>query len=179
MSTGRPRRDAYADPGSDPAPEWRQPTALTGLHYTGATPAPLPVTQHPDTPLPRRAHPADAGLDLHAAVDIHLPVGAHRMVPTGTRMALAPGTVGLVCPRSGLAARHGVTVLNAPGVVDAGYRGEVKVLLVNLGSEPHRVQAGDRVAQLVIVPMLAPPVSVVDTLPGGDRGAAGFGSTGR
>jgi len=135
---------------------------------------------HPDAELPARAHAGDAGLDLCAVEDVELPPGGRAAVPTGVAVAIAPGWAGLVVPRSGLARRHGVTVANAPGLIDAGYRGEVQVLLVNLSDAPHRVAPGDRVAQLVLVPVATCAAAWADELPSSDgRGAGGFGSTGR
>lgn len=128
---------------------------------------------------PQRAHADDAGLDLASAEEVLLEPGARALVDTGMAIALPPGTVGLVCPRSGLAARHGVTVLNGPGVVDAGYRGPVKVTLLNTDPEQAvRIHPGDRIAQLVIVPFLAPVLREVEDLEATDRAEAGFGSTG-
>ena len=130
--------------------------------------------------LPARAHPGDAGLDLRALEPVTLAPGARARVPTGLAVELAPGTAGLVLPRSGLAARHGVTVVNAPGLIDAGYRGEVSVLLLNTDREqPFTAAAGDRIAQLVVVAL--PAVEVVEhdrELTATARGAGGFGSTG-
>lgn len=135
---------------------------------------------HPDAVLPARAHPGDAGLDLCAVEGVELPPAARAAVPTGVAVAIAPGWAGLVVPRSGLARRHGVTVANAPGLIDAGYRGEVQVLLVNLSDAPHLVAPGDRVAQLVLVPVATCAAEWADELPSSDgRGAGGFGSTGR
>lgn len=130
-------------------------------------------------PMPHRAHADDAGLDLTSAADLEISPGGRATVPAGLALALPPGTVGLVCPRSGLAARHGVTVLNGPGIVDAGYRGPVKVVLHNTDPE-HTVTIarGDRIAQLVIVPFLAPVLESVAELEDTDRAAAGFGSSG-
>jgi dUTP pyrophosphatase len=109
-----------------------------------------------------------------------VPPGGRVDVPTGLAVAIPPGFAGLVVPRSGLARRAGVTVANAPGLIDSGYRGELLVVLVNHGPEPHRVAVGDRVAQLVLTPVGLPAARLVDALPGGDgRGAGGFGSTGR
>ncbi len=99
-------------------------------------------------------------------------------MPTGVAIAIPDGHAGLVVPRSGLADRHGLSVVNAPGLVDAGYRGEIRVILVNLGAEPIRIQRGDRIAQLVVVPVAAVEFDVVDELPGSARGEGGFGSTG-
>jgi dUTP pyrophosphatase len=133
-------------------------------------------------PLPAYQSALAAGLDLYAAVAADAPViiapGCWTAIPTGIALALPPGTEGQVRPRSGLAARHGVTVLNAPGTVDADYRGEVQVLLINHGREPFTVERGARVAQLVVAPVTA--VRLVETvaLEATGRGAAGFGSTG-
>ena len=103
------------------------------------------------------------------------------MVPTGIAIALPPGVAGLVLPRSGLAARHGIGVVNGPGLIDPNYRGEVNVILVNLGSERFEAAAGDRIAQLLLVPFASPAVELADELPpsGDDRGTGGFGSSGR
>jgi dUTP pyrophosphatase len=133
----------------------------------------------PTLPLPTYARPGDAGLDLHAAVAVTLAPGARALVPTGFAIAIPPGYAGFVLPRSGLALRHGVTVLNAPGLIDAGYRGEVKVLLVNL--DPHaevKIERGERVAQLVIQRVEDATLAEVAELPASERGAGGFGSTG-
>jgi dUTP pyrophosphatase len=133
----------------------------------------------PDVPLPRYAHPGDAGADLVAAVDVRLEPGERALVPTGIALALEDGYVGLVHPRSGLAARHGVTVLNAPGTVDAGYRGEVSVLLVNLdASTPVQLRRGDRIAQLVVQRVERVRFVEVARLPASARGTGGYGSTG-
>lgn len=129
--------------------------------------------------LPARAHPGDAGLDLVASEPAHLEPGARAGVPIGVAVAIPAEHAGLVVPRSGLARRHGVTVANAPGLIDAGYRGELVVLLVNLGAEPYAVAAGDRIAQLVVVPVaMAPVVEVAELPPSDGRGEGGFGSTG-
>ena len=129
--------------------------------------------------LPARAHPGDAGLDLVALAGCDLEPGARAAVPTGIAVAIPEGFAGLVVPRSGLARRHGVTVTNAPGLIDAGYRGGIDVLLVNLGHVAHRVEPGDRIAQLVIIPVALSAVVEVDALPPSDgRGEGGFGSTG-
>lgn len=134
----------------------------------------LPYTGNP----PTRAHKDDAGLDLTANENTVIPSKGWRLVPTGTKTAIPKGQAGLVCPRSGLAAKHGITVLNAPGIVDAGYRGDVGVVLINHGPKPFEVQAGDRIAQLLIMPYtnLTPVGRPLDTT---DRGTAGFGSTGK
>jgi len=129
-------------------------------------------------PLPAYAHEGDAGLDLYAAEAVVLAPGARALVPTGLAVAIPPGYAGFVVPRSGLALRHGVTVLNAPGLIDAGYRGEVKVLLVNHDREPAAFARGERIAQLVIQPAARARLEIVDHLPISERGAGGFGSTG-
>jgi dUTP pyrophosphatase len=133
-------------------------------------------------PLPAYQSPLASGLDLHAAVDANAPVaiapGAWAAIPTGIALALPPGTEAQVRPRSGLAARHGVTVLNAPGTVDADFRGEVKVLLVNHGREAFVVERGARIAQLVIAPVSRAMLIETDELDDTARGSGGFGSTG-
>ena len=131
-----------------------------------------------ELPTPVRAHAGDAGVDLYARRGGTLEPGAWDMVPTGVAVAIPDGFAGLVTPRSGLAARHGISVLNSPGVVDAGYRGEVRVILVNLGEEPFSFTRGDRIAQMVVVPVAAVTFDVVDELPDSARGEGGFGSTG-
>jgi dUTP pyrophosphatase len=122
-----------------------------------------------------------AGLDLAAwlSTPVTIAPGASALVPTGLAMAIPPGWEGQVRPRSGLAAKHAITCLNAPGTIDADYRGEVKVLLVNHGREPFTVQHGERIAQLVIAPVAQAELEIVDALPATDRGEGGFGSTGR
>ena len=133
----------------------------------------------PDLPLPSYAHPGDAGADLVTGVDVRLEPGERALVPTGVAIALPDGYVGLVHPRSGLAARFGVSIVNAPGTVDAGYRGEVKVLLVNLDpAEPVRLSRGDRIAQLVVQRVEKVRFVEVERLPGSARGDGGYGSTG-
>ncbi|MHA6511906.1 dUTP diphosphatase [Tessaracoccus sp. Z1128] len=129
--------------------------------------------------VPAYAHPGDAGADLRAAHDVTLSPGERALVGTGVAVALPAGCVGLVTPRSGLAARHGLSIVNSPGIIDSGYRGEIKVSLINLDpAEPVRLAAGDRIAQLVIVPVVSATFEVVDTLDETVRGAAGYGSTG-
>jgi dUTP pyrophosphatase len=133
----------------------------------------------PDLPVPAYSHPGDAGADLSAAEDVTLGPGERALVRTGVAIALPDGYAAFVHPRSGLAAKHGVTIVNAPGTVDAGYRGEIKVTLLNTDrSAPVSFRRGDRIAQLVIQPV--PPVRFheVDRLPGSARGEGGFGSTG-
>jgi dUTP pyrophosphatase len=130
-------------------------------------------------PLPQRAHPGDAGADLFTTEDLELQPGHRGIVGTGVCIALPDGYAAFVLPRSGLAARHGVTVVNAPGTVDAGYRGEIKVVLLNTDAEqPVRFRRGDRIAQLVIQRVERPIFREVATLPGSHRGAGGHGSTG-
>ena len=134
---------------------------------------------HPDALLPRYSTDGDAGADLASVAEVTLEPGERALVPTGIALALPPGTVGLVHPRSGLAARHGVSVVNAPGTVDSGYRGEVHVNLVNLDPrEPFTVRVGDRVAQLVVQEYLHGEFTEVDSLPDSARGDTGHGSTG-
>jgi dUTP pyrophosphatase len=141
----------------------------------------LPVTRlDPELPLPGYAREADAGLDLLAREGVVLePRGGRALVPTGVSLAIPEGYAGFVQPRSGLALRHGVTVLNAPGLIDAGYRDELKVLLVNTDpSVPYEIHRGDRIAQLVIQTVEHARLVVVDALDGENRGG-GFGHTGR
>jgi len=128
--------------------------------------------------LPVRATIDAAGMDLFAAETVTLDPGQRCLIGTGVAIALQPWHVGFVCPRSGMALRDRVTVLNAPGVIDPDYRGEVGVILINLGDEPYLVKAGARIAQLVIVPFASPRIVEADALPGTKRGAGGFGSTG-
>jgi dUTP pyrophosphatase len=133
----------------------------------------------PEVPLPSYAHPGDAGADLTTTVDVHLGPGERALVPTGISIALPEGYVALVHPRSGLAARFGVSIVNAPGTVDAGYRGEIKVMLINLDPrEPVRLHRGDRVAQLVVQQVERARFVEVESLPGSVRGDGGYGSTG-
>jgi len=142
----------------------------------------LPVVRlDPDLPLPTYARAGDAGADLIARADAVLPArGGRAMVPTGIAVAIPDGHAGLVLPRSGLALRHGVTVLNAPGLVDAGYRGELNVVLVNTDPvDDYVVHRGDRIAQLVIVAVEQVAVAVVDELPASERDSGGFGHSGR
>lgn len=133
----------------------------------------------PDLPLPAYAHPGDAGADLVAAEDVEIAPGERVLVGTGVMVALPEGYVGLVHPRSGLAARLGITVLNAPGTVDAGYRGEIKVNLVNHDrTSTAKICRGDRIAQLVVQRVERAHFLDVDELPGSMRGTGGHGSTG-
>ncbi|MDO5731696.1 dUTP diphosphatase [Corynebacterium sphenisci] len=149
-------------------------------HATTPDPGALRVRRlDPDLPLPERAHPDDAGIDLRAAAEVTLAPGRRALVGTGIAIALPAGTVGLVHPRSGLAAKHGLSIVNAPGTVDAGYRGEIRVCLVNLDpEEPIRIRRGDRIAQLVVQRVELCPVVEVDALDDTARGAGGYGSTG-
>ena len=146
----------------------------------------VPITRLPhgaDIPLPAYETAQAAGMDLRAAVPEEEPLtlrpGSRFPVPTGLAFALPPGFEGQVRPRSGLAFKHGVTCLNTPGTVDADYRGEVKVILINLGEEDFVIRRGERIAQLVIAPVVQAQWSEVDSLDETARGAGGFGSTGR
>lgn len=135
----------------------------------------------PRARLPRRAHATDAGLDLHALEGGVVPAGERLIVGTGIAVELPAGCAGWVVPRSGLAARHGISIVNAPGLIDAGYRGELRVVLLNTSSEDFRFEAGERIAQLVITRVEMPQPVEVDELeasPDG-RGKSGFGSSGR
>jgi dUTP pyrophosphatase len=131
--------------------------------------------------LPAAQSELAAGCDLVASVaePLEIPPGGRALVPTGLAIELPPGFEGQVRPRSGLAARHGVTLLNSPGTIDADYRGELRVLLINLGQEPFVVRAGERIAQLVVAPVARPTFEWAGELSGTARGGGGFGSTGR
>ena len=132
-----------------------------------------------ELPVPSYAHPSDAGADLHAREGVELAPGQRALVPTGIALALPAGYVGLVHPRSGLAAKYGITVVNAPGTVDAGYRGEIMVTLLNTdATSSFTVKRGDRIAQLVIQKVEHARFTVVESLDESVRGAGGFGSTG-
>jgi len=140
-------------------------TEVVEVLFTGAAPA--------------YAHPGDAGADLVSSETVVLRPGERRTVGTGLAIALPDGYLGFVVPRSGLAARHGITIVNAPGTVDAGYRGELRVTLLNTDArEPYTVSAGDRIAQLVVMPLARARFVPVTRLPGSERGERGFGSTG-
>ena len=145
-----------------------------------SAPVAVPVRLlHPQATAPRYSTEGDAGADLTSVADVTIAPGERALVPTGIALALPPGTVGLVHPRSGLAARHGVTIVNAPGTVDSGYRGEVLVNLVNLDPrEVFEVRVGDRIAQLVVQHYLHGEFAVTDSLPDSARGETGHGSTG-
>lgn len=132
-----------------------------------------------ELPLPAYAKPGDAGLDLRASEAVTLEPGERRLAPTGLAVAIPEGHAGLVLPRSGLAMEKGVTVLNAPGLIDSGYRGELKVLLINHGAEAVGIERGERIAQLVIQPVAHARLVEEERLPDSARGAGGFGSTGR
>ena len=132
-----------------------------------------------ELPSPSQAHSGDAGFDLVAATDVELAPGERAAVPTGLAVAIPEGFAGLVLPRSGHAARHGIGLVNAPGLIDSGYRGEIRVLLINHGADPVVFRRGERVAQLMIVPL--PQVDLVEVHSLGEtaRGTGGFGSSGR
>ncbi|HEY6761183.1 MAG TPA: dUTP diphosphatase [Baekduia sp.] len=136
---------------------------------------------HPDARAPARGRPHDAGYDLASVEALTLAPGERRLVGTGVAVAIPPGIAGLVTPRSGLAANHGIHPLNAPGLIDPNYRGELRVALHNASAEPFAVAVGDRIAQLLLVPFWAPALDVVETLPASpdERGENGFGSSGR
>ncbi len=161
----------------------RPPNYAGRMRRRPQQPEPAPVLDvrrlDPDLPLPNYAHPGDAGLDLFAADTTVLQPGERALIPCGIAIAVPEGHVGLVHPRSGLAVDHGLTVLNAPGTIDSGYRGEVKVLLINLGQEAAEVRHGQRIAQLVVMPVGLVDVREVDRLDVTVRGSGGFGSTGR
>lgn len=129
--------------------------------------------------VPEYAHPGDAGADLVATETVELGPGERATIGTGTAVALPDGYVGLVVPRSGLAAKHGITIVNTPGTLDAGYRGEIRVILLNTDrSTPYTITAGDRIAQLIVMPVTRARFVPVERLPGSHRGEGGFGSTG-
>ena len=132
----------------------------------------------PEAQLPAYAHPGDAGMDVRSIEDVTLAPGARALVRTGLVLELPPDAEAQVRPRSGLALKHGVTVLNTPGTIDAGYRGEVGVILINLGAEPFVVEKGMKIAQLVVVPVAQAEIVEVAAVDATDRGAGGFGSTG-
>lgn len=147
------------------------------------SPLPVPIRWSGEGPpvLPRAQTPYAAGLDLHAALSeaTVLHPGERRLLPTNLSIALPPGTEAQIRPRSGLALKHGVTVLNAPGTIDADYRGEICVLLINLGQEDFTIHPQDRIAQMVIAPVHSVEWRLVEVLPLSVRGSEGFGSTGR
>ena len=133
---------------------------------------------HPDAVLPAYAHKSDAGMDVRSVADIVIAPGKRALVPTGLVMLLPPGYEAQVRPRSGLALKHGVTVLNTPGTIDSGYRGDVGVILASFGDSDFAVRKGDKIAQIVIAPVTQPDIVESDTVDSTDRGAGGFGSTG-
>ena len=133
---------------------------------------------HPDAVAPARTRPGDAGYDLRAVERVSIPREGRRMIRTGIAVALPEGIAGLVTPRSGLALDHGIGLLNGPGLIDPNYRGEIKLIVHNTGDRRYRVEVGDRIAQLLLVPYWAPELEVVDALDDSERGAAGFGSSG-
>ena len=137
--------------------------------------------ENPDLPLPEPATPGSAGMDLRACVaqPLVLLPGRRALIPTGFCIALPPGYEGQVRPRSGLALRHGLTMLNTPGTIDSDYRGEIAVIAINLGQEPVTIGRGDRIAQLVIAPVARARLVLAEELPSTDRAAGGFGHTGR
>jgi len=133
-----------------------------------------------DLPMPRYQHEGDAGLDLTSRVDFVLEPGQRAMIPTGIAVAIPLGYAGFVLPRSGLAARHGIALVNSPGLVDSGYRGEMSIIMINTDQrEPFHIKRGDRIAQLVIQRVEEVTLMRVDELSETSRGAGGFGSTGR
>jgi dUTP pyrophosphatase len=140
----------------------------------------LPVRRlDPDAILPASAHPGDAGLDLAANAEVTVKPGERALVPTGIAVAIPEGHAGWVLPRSGLASRHGITLANAPGLIDSGYRGEVMVSVVNLDrDEAYTIRRGERIAQLVVVAHASVEVEERDALPATERGEGGFGSSG-
>ena len=133
---------------------------------------------HPDAVLPAYAHPSDAGMDVRSVADLVIPAGGRALVPTGLVAIIPPMYEIQVRPRSGLALKHGVTVLNTPGTIDSGYRGEIGVILANFGDKDFSVSKGDKIAQLVFAPVVQPEIEETDTIDETDRGAGGFGSTG-
>jgi dUTP pyrophosphatase len=139
----------------------------------------VPEDRGPPLPLPRYETDHAAGLDLRADEPFALAPGERRLVPTGLAVAIPAGFEGQVRPRSGLAVKHGIGIVNAPGTIDADYRGEVKVALVNLGAAPVAFARGDRIAQLVIAPVARAELELVEELPESGRGSGGFGSTGQ
>jgi dUTP pyrophosphatase len=134
---------------------------------------------HPDARAPERGREGDAGYDLSCVESFVLRPGERKLVPTGVAIALPPGVAGLVTPRSGLAIRPGIACVNSPGLIDPNYRGELRVILVNLGSKRFEGAAGDRIAQLLLVPFATPALQIVEELPESERGSNGFGSSGR
>lgn len=160
----------------------RRPNALRCIAVTASNDPKLPISivqLDPDLPLPSYAHDGDAGLDLYAAADATLAAGGGRaLIPTGISIAIPMGYGGFVLPRSGMALKHGISVVNAPGLIDAAYRGEIKVILINTDpTADYEINRGDRVAQLVIQRVAHVEWNVTDSLDGDDRGG-GFGHSG-
>ena len=154
--------------------------AIGSVHVTGPSRVAVPIRRlDRDLPVPSYAHPGDAGADLYAAAQVTLEPGERALVPTGVALALPTGFVGLVHPRSGLAAKHGITIVNAPGTVDAGYRGEILVNLVNLDPrQAFTVHRGDRIGQLVVQQVATVEFVEVDSLDDTSRGDTGHGASG-
>lgn len=136
------------------------------------------VRVNPDVPALRPAKPGDAGVDLRATEAVTLAPGQRTLIPTGIAVAIPEGYAGFVQPRSGMAINKGLGLLNSPGLIDSGYRGEIKVIAINLDSQPLEIARGDRIAQLVILPVPEVEYEEVEALPDSERGAGGFGSTG-
>jgi dUTP pyrophosphatase len=175
------RRFAGDELGPGPRGEaWSGALAIPGGKVAAVDAPDLPVRRlDPDLPLPAYAHPGDAGADLCAAEEVVLPPGGRATVGTGLAVAVPDGYAAFVHPRSGLAARHGITLVNAPGTIDAGYRGEIRVVLLNTDPvAPFTVRRGDRIAQLVVQPVTRVRFLEVGELPASPRGGGGFGSTG-
>jgi dUTP pyrophosphatase len=146
---------------------------------TDTVDVPIVASEVDGTQAPLYAHPGDAGADLVSSESLTLAPGERALVGTGVRIALPEGHAGFVVPRSGLAAKHGITIVNAPGTIDAGYRGEIRVALLNTdASEAYRIERGDRIAQLIVMPVPRARFIPVDELPDSARGEGGFGSTG-
>ena len=169
--------DAAAAPGAGPT---TGPTTGPASGPTSGQGLPVAVVRlDRDLPLPSYAHPGDAGADLVTTVDVVLEPGERALVPTGISIALPEGYVAFVHPRSGLAARHGLSIVNTPGTIDAGYRGEIKVMLINHDqADAIRLRRGDRIAQLVVQRFERAVFTEVDALPESVRGIGGYGSTG-
>jgi dUTP pyrophosphatase len=171
-----PAPEAYPSQAPSTAPPVAQDPAGPSVDVR---PLDVPLVRlDPALPLPSYARPGDAGVDLACTEDVVLAPGERRLVGTGIALALPPGHAGFVHPRSGLAARTGLSIVNAPGTVDAGYRGEVRVCLINLGRDEVTLRRGDRIAQLVVQRVEQVRFVEVAALPGSERGAGGHGSTG-
>ena len=180
VTAGRPGR-AEAHPVPAGAVSTAEPESLAGVVTGGVTIPIQRLTGNDDLPLPEVATPGSAGVDLRAAVlaPLELAPGERALVPTGFAIALPPGYEGQVRPRSGLALQFGLTLLNSPGTIDSDYRGEIGVVVVNLGQKKVAIRRGDRVAQLVIAPVTLPRFEAAASLPESARGAGGFGHTGK